>query len=156
MQFVTKLLSNCSIVTRRVSRVLKESLRVKVHVLAKKGKTSGSLPWSYYGIISSMCRWHYHIPTHQKVSGIPRDWGFTASKSGWITSEICTSSSRRFINETNRKPKPIMLTMDELLDLAKYHVDLLYLPLHASHFLQSLDIGYFNLLKQNMGRYQYH
>jgi hypothetical protein len=97
----------------------------------------------------------------QEVQGVPNNWGFTASKSGWITSDIFTKWFREvFVPETTRKPKPILLIMDnhvshasvEIVDIAKAAgIDLLYLPPHSSHFLQPLDLGYFNLLKQNMG-----
>ena len=149
----------------------KESVRVKV--LAKKGKkkvhqhqvkfpghtTVLAAACADGTTISPLTIFQGSCP--QEISGIPRDWGFTASKSGWITTEIFTKWFKEvFIPETNRKPKPILLTMDnhishtsvELLDIAKEAgVDLLYLPPHSSHFLQPLDVGYFNLLKQNMG-----
>ena len=101
------------------------------------------------------------LSTPKEITGVPDDWTFTSTKSGWITTDIFSSwFCDVFIPATRRKQRPLLLVMDnhtshasvEVIDLAdKNGINLLFLPPHSSHFLQPLDLGYFNQLKQAMG-----
>ena len=148
----------------------KDAVRVKV--LAKKGKKrvyqqQVKFP-GHTTVLSTVCADGTTLPpvvifqgSCPDVEGVPEEWRFNRSKSGWINTEIFAEwFADIFVPATTRKQRPILLIMDNhvshasvhVLDLAERNgIHLLFLPPHTSHFLQPLDLGYFNTLKQLMG-----
>ena len=96
------------------------------------------------------------------ISDVPGDYTFAATKSGFINSDLFFSWFKGvFVPKVQRLTKPVLLVLDnhvshlspQLVDLAiKEKIELLCLPPHTTHFLQPLDVGYFNLLKSAMAQ----
>ena len=94
-----------------------------------------------------------------QLSDVSKDWTFTATKSGYINSDIFyTWFISSFVPNCGRK-RPVLLVMDNhvshisprVIDAAKgENIELLCFPPHSTHLLQPMDRGYFNVLKQNM------
>jgi hypothetical protein len=100
-----------------------------------------------------------NLPRNDFSDGIPDDWSFSTTKSGYINSEIFLSWFRDcFVKQCGRS-RPILVVMDnhsthlntDVIDLAnKEQIELLCLPAHSTHLLQPLDVGYYHLLKTNI------
>ena len=110
-------------------------------------------------IVSPLVIFSKNLPRREYASGIPDDWSFCTTESGYINSDIFTSWFRDCFIPNAGKSRPILVLMDnhsshlnkEVIDVARAsNVELLCLPSHSTHLLQPLDIGVYHLLKQNI------
>lgn len=99
-----------------------------------------------------------NLPRNAFMDGIPDDWSFDVTDSGFINSEIFLSWFINCFSKQCCRTRPILVIMDnhvthldkKLIDFAqKDQIELLCLPSHSTHILQPLDVGYYHLLKEN-------
>ncbi len=100
-----------------------------------------------------------NLPRASYAEGLPEDWTFECTESGFITSELFYKwFNEVFLSNCGNK-RPCLLILDnhtshlspKVIDAARENgVDLLFFPAHSSHLLQPLDVGYFHLLKMKV------
>ena len=99
------------------------------------------------------------MPRGDFKAGIPDDWVFKSTDSGFVNTEMFIQWFIDIFLPTVGQKRPVLLLLDNLschwnpafLDLAQENkIDLLFFPSHASHLLQPLDVVYFHLLKQKV------
>ncbi len=110
-------------------------------------------------VIAPLVIFSKNLPRDDFTDGIPEEWTFAKSDSGYINNDIFTSwFSTCFVKQCGRG-RPVLAIMDNLsshlspavIDIAQQeNIELLCLPAHSTHLLQPLDVGYYHLLKQHV------
>ena len=134
----------------------------------RKAIQPGNREWATAIACISAARWaippflilavKYHLSSWYQEYGIPRDWAIAVSNNGWTNNEIDLQWLEHFDKHTKDRTVGTyrMLILDgheshgsASFDRAcmKKNIIPLYLPAHASHLLQPLDVGCFGPLK---------
>ena len=100
-----------------------------------------------------------NLPRSNYSEGIPDEWSFVCTDSGYINSAIFLSWFQDCFVKQMGRSRPVVVIMDnhtshlstELIDYAKSeNIELLCLPVHSTHLLQPLDVGFYHMLKTNV------
>jgi hypothetical protein len=105
----------------------------------------------------------YHLANWYRECNLPGDWAIATSQNGWTNNQLGLEWLKHFDRSTNnRSTGPYrLLILDgheshHSADFERYCEDnkiiTLYMPAHASHLLQPLDVGCFAVLKKAYGR----
>jgi hypothetical protein len=109
-------------------------------------------------IVSAM----YHLSAWYEGSDLPPDWSLSVSDNGWTTNDLGIAWLKHFDLHTKLRTQGtrrlLILDSHESHRSARFNnlatekgIILLYMPAHASHLLQPLDVGCFGPLKTAYG-----
>ena len=100
-----------------------------------------------------------NLPRSNYSEGLPDEWSFVCTDSGYINSAIFLSWFQDCFAKQIGRSRPVVVIMDnhtshlstELIDYAKSeNIELLCLPAHSIHLLQPLDVGFYHMFKTNV------